>query len=181
MLSLKETSKNFSVSPKSRDDLPTSLAACGNALRSHRESYQSTCDSQARSRCCFNRKNVQRKLPGDINNREPICMATSVSFPTRLLFQSHFFTVFLNPGAHQITWGAFKNINSCALQSQRLPPVILIHVFGWKHTRRSQTQLTIRITEEAVKFRFLGSLRQKFLFSVAGLRPRNLYFFKFPN
>lgn len=45
---------------------------------------------------------------------------------------------------------------------------------------RSQTQIAIRITEEAFQCRFLGLLHQKLLFTGAGFGPRNLHFLGFP-
>ena len=120
---LKELQKHFqSQSLSNEQSWPPHWPGClGNALTSRKQSYQSTCNSQAGSRCCFDRKNVHRKLSGDVRNREAVCMVTSVSFLTRLLFQSHLLTVVLNQGAHQISRGAFGNVSSCALRTQRLP------------------------------------------------------------
>lgn len=122
---LKELQKQFqSQSLSNKQSWPPHRPGClGNALTSRKQSYQSTCNSQAGagSRRCFDRKNVHRKLSGDVRNREAVCMVTSVSFLTRLLFQSHLLTVVLNQGAHQISRGAFGNVSSCALKTQRLP------------------------------------------------------------
>lgn len=120
---LKELQKQFqSQSLSNEQSWPPHWPGClGNALTSRKQSYQSTCNSQAGSRRCFDRKNVHRKLSVDVRNREAVCMVTSVSFLTRLLFQSHLLTVVLNQGAHQISWGAFGNVSSCALRTQRLP------------------------------------------------------------
>lgn len=130
---LKKLQKQFqSQSLSNEQSWPPHRPGClGNALTSRKESHQSTCSSQAGSRHCFDRENVQRKLSGDVRNREAVCLVTSISFLTRLLFQSHLLTVVLNQSAHQISWGAFGNVSSCALRTQLL---ILIHIFGLKHT-----------------------------------------------
>ena len=116
---LKKLQKQFqSQSLPSGQSWPPHRPGClGNALTSRKESHRSTCSSQAGNRRCFDRKNVQRKLSGDVSNRETVCMVTSVSFLTRLLFQSRLLTVVLNQGAHQISWGAFGNVSSCALRT----------------------------------------------------------------